>query len=181
MKLSLPLIMISLLLQGCTPFWAKEDKGERTFGTRLNDGRVESYAMKNIEDADPQLDDAHVEVTSYNGVVLLTGQVPSEELRALAEQSIDGIRHVKRVHNELHVAGPTSLVARTNDNWLKAKIKSKLAFSDKTESGRIKVVVEDGVVYLMGLLTRGEAEAAVEVVREIYGVQKIVKVFEYID
>ncbi|MEX2489068.1 MAG: BON domain-containing protein [Pseudomonadales bacterium] len=182
MKLIIPLLVSSLLLQGCSLFMGEdEDYSKRTFGTRLNDQRVESYAIKNIRDANPQLDEAHVDVTSFNGTVLLTGQVPSEKLKKMAVESIEGIRHIKTIHNELQVAGPTSLIARTNDNWLKTKVKSALGFSDEARASRIKVVVENGVVYLMGLLTRNEADSAVNVVQDVYGVQKIVKVFEYID
>lgn len=182
MKLILPLIISSVLLQGCSVFMKdSEDYGKRTLGTRLNDQRVESYAYKSISNAHPQLAEAHVDITSFNGTVLLTGQVPSEKLKALAAESVEGIRHARIIHNELEVAGPTSLVARANDNWLKTKVKSAMAFSDEARASRIKVVVEDGVVYLMGLLSRDEADSAVNVTRDVYGVQKIVKVFEYID
>lgn len=182
MKLVLPLIVSSLFLQGCSLFLKdSEDYGKRTFGTRMNDRRVESYATRNIRNAHPQLEQAHFNVTSFNGIVLLTGQVPSDEMKQLATESIEGIRHVQRVHNELQIAGPMSLVARTNDNWLKTKVKSALTFTDEARASRIKVVVEDGVVYLMGLLSRGEADSAVGVAKDVYGVQKIVKVFEYID
>jgi osmotically-inducible protein OsmY len=91
------------------------------------------------------------------------------------------MRNIKKVHNELEVAGPTSLIARANDNWLTTKIKSSMAVSSSTDANRIKVVTENGIVYLLGLLTREEADAAVQLTRKTYGVQKIVKVFEYIN
>ncbi|MBT5876387.1 MAG: BON domain-containing protein, partial [Candidatus Latescibacteria bacterium] len=75
----------------------------------------------------------------------------------------------------------TSVISRTNDSWLTTKTKSALSASDKADASRIKVVTENGVVYMMGLLTRAEADAAVEITRQIQGVQKIVKVFEYIN
>ncbi|MBD3649151.1 MAG: BON domain-containing protein [Pseudomonadales bacterium] len=180
MKFFLPLIAICFLLEGCM-FWGPEDRGKRTLGTRIDDRRTESLATKNIRKAHPELENAHFNVTSFNGVVLITGQVPSEEAKEIAGETAGSLRNVKTVHNELKIAGPTSMVARTNDNWLTTKVKSVMAFSDQADAGRIKVVTEDGVVYLMGLVTRGEAEAAVKLTRDIYGVQKIVKVFEYIN
>ena len=113
--------------------------------------------------------------------MLLTGQVPSEDTKTLADQKVAELRKVKTVHNELQVAGPTSMVARSNDTWLMTKVKTALLTSNRVSGNRIKVVTEDGIVYLLGLLTRDEADAAVDVARQVYGVQKIVKVFEYIN
>ena len=87
----------------------------------------------------------------------------------------------RKVHNELAVAGPTSMISRTNDSWLTTKIKSALAAEEDTDATRIKVVTENGVVFLLGLLSRAEADAAVAVTRDIQGVQKIVKLFEYMN
>lgn len=176
------LFMALMMLSGCalvTP--ASEDYGKRSFGTYWDDQTAESRGKKLIRDAHPELEDAHFTVTSFNGVALLTGQVPSEEARQLAESTLAKLRHVKTVHNELQIAGPTSMVARTNDTWLSTKVKTALFTDEGIQSGRIKIVTEDGVVYLMGLLTRNEGEAAVERARTVYGVQKIVKVFEYIN
>ena len=83
--------------------------------------------------------------------------------------------------NELSVAGKTSIISRTNDSWLTTKVKSSLGTAETTDAGRIKVVTENEVVYLMGLVTRAEADAAVEVTQGVQGVQKIVKLFEYIN
>ena len=94
---------------------------------------------------------------------------------------VEPLRNVKRVHNELTVAGSSSIISRTNDSWLTTKVKSSMAASATTDSGRIKVVTENGAVYLIGLLTREEADAAVELTRGIQGVEKIVKVFDYIN
>ncbi len=182
MKRSGVLVMALMFLSGCalvTP--ASEDYGKRSFGTYWDDQMAESRGKKLIRDAHPDLEEAHITVTSFNGVALLTGQVPSEEARQLAESTLVKLRHVKTVHNELQIAGPTSMVARTNDTWLTTKVKTALFTDEGTQSGRIKIVTEDGVVYLMGLLTRNEGDVAVERARTVYGVQKIVKVFEYIN
>lgn len=176
------LILVLSLLGGCaalTP--ASEDYGKRSFGVYWDDQTTESRGKKLLRDAHPGLADAHLSVTSFNGVVLLTGQVPSEEAREAAAAVIKELRHVKTVHNELQVAGPTSMVARSNDVWLSTKVKTALVTDDAIEGNRVKIVTEDGVVYLMGLMTRDEAETIVERARQVFGVQKIVKVFEYIN
>lgn len=179
----LPLVFtLCLILQGCTVFGPKtDDYGKRTFGTRLDDIRTQSLAKRNIRAADAELDKAHLDVTSFNGTMIITGQVASEALVNTASRAVEGMRNVKQVHNELEVAGPTSMLVRTSDNWLTTKIKSSMMVSSETDANRIKVVTENGVVYLLGLLTRAEAEAAVRVTRKTFGVQKIVKVFEYIN
>mgnify|MGYP001599897436 CR=1 FL=1 len=158
-----------------------ENYGKRTLGTVWDDQMIESRGKANIRAANEQLKKAHVNITAFNGMVLLTGQVASDEIKSTAAASIKDLRKVRTVHNELEVAGPTSMMARTNDSWLTTKVKAALLSSNDTEGNRVKVVTENGVVYLMGLLTRTEAEAAVEKTRTVFGVQKIVKVFEYIN
>lgn len=171
-----------VLLQGCSAILpANEDYGKRSFGTVWDDQMTESRAKRVIREAHGDLVDAHVNVTTFNGVVLLTGQVSSDEMKQLAGKVVSELRHVKTVHNELEVAGPTSMVARSNDTWLTTKVKTSLLVDNEISGNRIKVVTEDGVVYLLGLVTRDEAEVAVDRARQTYGVQKIVKVFEYIN
>ncbi len=159
----------------------QEDYGKRSFGSFIDDGLIETKTRVNLKKADEQLQQAHIGVTSYNGVVLLAGQVPSAELRDLAGSVAGNVRNVKRVHNELAIAGPISLPARSNDSWLTTKVKSKLLASSAVKGRRIKVVTENGVVHLMGLVTRSEADQVVDVVKGTFGVQKIVRIFEYID
>ena len=135
----------------------------------------------NLARASADLDESHIVVVSFNGNVLLAGQVASESLKTQAENIAREVRHVRNVHNELRVAGNNSAMARTNDAWLTAKVKSRLLLSGDTPGMRTKVVTENGVVYLMGLLTREEADMAVQKVQKVGGVQKIVKIIEYID
>ncbi len=178
------ILILTLTLTGCSSMSStpvSEDYGRRTFGTWWDDKMLQSNGLRNIKASHEQLKKAHITVTSFNGVLLLTGQVPSEELREIAANQVKDLRKVRKVHNELEVAGPTSTVARANDGWLTTKVKTKLGLSDQAEGDRIKVITENGVVYLMGLLTRDEADAAVQLAQSVYGVQKIVKVFEYIN
>ena len=120
-------------------------------------------------------------MVSFNGVVLLVGQVPSQELKNLATRVANTPTRVKAVHNELEVAGVTTFLSRSNDAWLTTKLKT-LMLADPTVSGlRTKVITENGVVYLMGLVTQMEAQYAVDLVSNTKGVTKVVRAFEYID
>ena len=176
------ILLAVMFLSACsTAGPMSDDHGKRTFGTSLDDMMLSSRAKSNIKNTNEQLDKAHIEVTTFNGVLLLTGQVPSDDTKQLAEQSLEGLRNLRTVHNELEVAGPTSIPSRLNDSYLSTKVKTALITDSATEGGRTKVITENGVVYLMGLLTRDEADAAVSKAREVFGVQKIVKVFEYIN
>lgn len=150
-------------------------------GETFDDSRNESLAKKRVREADPGLAKANINVTSFDGIVLLTGQVSSADLIPIASAQVAPLRNVRKVHNELTVGGKTSYLSRTNDSWLTTKVKSAMAATEAADSTRIKVVTENGVVYLMGLVTREEADAAADIARNIQGVQKIVKVFDYIN
>lgn len=147
----------------------------------FDDTRNESLARQRIEAAHPAFKDANFSITSFDGMVLITGQVPAADMIPIATAAVEPLRNVRRVFNELTVAGMTSIISRTNDSWLTTKTKSALSAHETTDATRIKVVTENGVVFMMGLVTRSEADAAVEVARGVQGVQKIVKLFEYIN
>ncbi len=149
--------------------------------SRLDDERNETLALKNIRAAHPDLKDAHINVNSFKGYVLISGQISSEAHIELATEVVNRMRNVKQVHNELVVAGPTSIISRTNDSFLSTKVRAQLASSTDLQSNRLMVVTENGVVYLMGVVTRQEANLAVEETRQVYGIQKIVKVFDYLN
>nr|WP_010132522.1 BON domain-containing protein [Microbulbifer agarilyticus] len=157
------------------------DPGERSFGTYIDDQQLETITKVNLRKAHPELKESNIDVTSFNGVVLLTGQVTSNDLRNLAGQTAQQVHSVRQVYNEIQVRGTTSVLARTSDTWLTTKVKGALMTDKEIDSGRIKVVTENGVVYLMGLLTRQEAENAAQKTRTVGGVQKVVKAVEYID
>jgi len=177
----LTLVSCVSLVDATTSTPIKPEPGERSFGHYIDDKRIETVVAVNIRKADPDLRAAHISVISFNGVVLLVGQVVSSNNRDAAADIANTVQDVRQVHNELTVVGSISLLARTNDSWLTAKIKTKFMFKGGLDSGRIKVVTENGVVYLMGLVTHTEADTAVDVARNSSGIQKIVRVFEYID
>jgi len=171
----------STIISAFSPDPIQRNPGKRTFGAVIDDEQIETISYVNLDKGSEALADAHISVTSYNGVVLLTGQVSSKDLRREASQIISDITKVRQVHNELQVQGTTSFLARTNDTWLTTKVKTRLLANEDINGRRIKVVTESGVVYLMGLLSRVEAEQAAEVVRTTGGVQKVVTAIEYID
>lgn len=176
-----PLALAALLMvSGCVSVTGK-DLTLRTPGEVVDDLAIARTAAERIDAADERLAASHVNVTSYHGILLLTGEVQDETLRGRAESALAGLRDVRAVHNELTVGSPTGFVARANDGWLAAKVMSKFARSADVDMGRIKVVTTDGVVYLMGVLPRQQANAAAEAARTIFGVRKVVKVFDYLD
>jgi Predicted periplasmic or secreted lipoprotein len=153
----------------------------RTMGRVIDDELLENIALVNIRKAAPGLAESHLGVTSFNGVVLITGQVRAEALKRRAEEVVQELRNVRRVYNELEVAGPTSLLTRSGDSWVTSKVKTKLLASDAAPGRDIKVVTENGVVYLLGLVTRDDADTAAEIARNTGGVRKVVRMFEYVD
>lgn len=159
----------------------QQDPGQRSFGTYMDDQKIETVATVNINKSHPDLKAANINVNVFNGVILLTGQVENNELRMLAGRTAQQVQNVRQVYNEIQVRGKVSLLASSNDAWLSTKVRSTLLANKEIDSGRINIVTENGVVYLMGLLTRAEAERAADVTRSIGGVQKVVKAVEYVD
>ena len=157
-----------------------EDQGTRTVGAYIEDEVIENKTLININKGSEAVKNSHISVTSYNGILLLTGQVPDENSKSEAEQIAKQTRKVRKIHNELEISGPTSNIVRANDTYLTSRIKLQLLTDEAAEGTRIKVVTENSSVYLMGLVTEQEADTAVNIVRVIPGVQKIIKVYEYI-
>jgi osmotically-inducible protein OsmY len=125
-------------------------------------------------------DKVHVNVTSYNRMLLLTGEAPSAEIKADIEKLASTVPNVKSISNELAIAGPSSLGGRSNDTYLTSKVKARFVDANKFSANHVKVVTEAGVVFLLGLVTQTEANDAVEIARTTGGVQKVVRVFEIV-
>lgn len=176
-----PLLLAPLIvaIAACTVF--SNDSNQRTPGIIIDDNVLENLVEKEIRSSDPGYKGSHLVIVAYNGLVLITGQVPSSELREKASAVTQEFRRVRKVHNELSVGGPTSMMARTNDAWLTSKVKSRLLANDEVNGLKIKVQTENGVVFLLGLIPRAKADKAVEITSQVFGIQKIVKVFEYTD
>ena len=125
-------------------------------------------------------DKVHVNVTTYNHMMLLTGEVPTAAIKADAEKIASSVPNVKSISNELAIAGPAGFGGRGNDSYITSKVKARFVDADKFAANHVKVVTEAGVVFLLGLVTQAEANAAVEIARTTGGVQKVVRVFEII-
>lgn len=159
-----------------TGYMVGEDR--RTVGTMTEDQGIEVKAENRISE---KYRDAHINVTSYNRAVLLTGEVPNEAAKAEAERIARAVDNVRSVFNELQVSGNSSLQARTNDTVLTSKVKARFVDARKFSPLHVKVVTENGVVYLLGMVRRQEAVDATEIARTTGGVRKVVRVFEYLD
>lgn len=153
----------------------------RTPGAYVDDGVIEFQSLNALSQNTEFWEQSHVNVTSFNGIVLITGETPSETLRQEASGIVRGVAAVREVHNELAVAAPSSLLTRSSDTLLTSRVKTSLLAREEISSVYFKVVSENGTVFLMGLVTRQEADIATEVARQSSGVQRVVKVFEYID
>lgn len=179
---------ITLLLGGCTAILTEtndkpieEDPGRRSLGSIIDDQSIETTATVNIRKTDAGLEHANVVVTSYNGIVLLTGQVPSEELRNAAAQTAALVKNVRQVHNYLTVGDVTGFAARSSDTLITTKVKAKLLTAANIKDSRVKVITENGEVFLLGLVTHEEGNIAGNVVQNTDGVQKVVMLFEFVD
>lgn len=182
-------LFLALLLQACTaPVLvvggatgsAMVASDERKTRSMVDDTLIESRAKDKLY-ADPEVArKIHINVTSYNGIVLLTGETVNRTLR---KRAIDIVRHmdkVRRVHNEIRVGDLTGLSSRTNDGWITSKVKTQMLTAKGFKSGQVKVVTEAGTVYLMGLVSKQAGHQAAEIARNVTGVKRVVKLFEYI-
>ena len=171
-----PLILVTLalglVLGGCS---------NRSIGNKIDDPFLEPNVANAISRSHPDLTGptSHIVVTAYNGVILLAGQTPRADLKEKAAQVANGVQGVKKLHNELQVLQPTSALARSNDALITSKIKTLMLADSKVPSAKVKVVTENGIVYLMGLVTRAEGAAATNVASGASGVQKIVTLYQY--
>lgn len=137
---------------------------------QLSDKIVANHALS---------EENHIEVTTFNQVVLLTGETNTPEQRQQVEDIARSNPDVKKIYNELTVKGTTSSLTRASDSWITTKIKTEMLATEDLRSGTIKVVTENGTVYLMGIVNHSQADIAVDIARKVSGVQKVVKIFKY--
>jgi osmotically-inducible protein OsmY len=151
----------------------------RSAGAMVEDETIENKSQKRIEEK--YKDTVHVSVTAYNRFALVTGTAATEDAKMDIERIVGSIPNVKGIANELAVGTPASFGANTSDSRITANVKMRFVKSPAFKADHVKVVTERGVVYLMGLVTRAEADAASEIASTTANVQKVVRVFEYID
>jgi len=184
------LVLIIAALQGCVAVVATTAAGggvlvavdRRTNAAMLEDEGIELSAQNRISENFKQYSDTmHLNVTSYNRNVLITGEVPSEEVKSGIEKFVKDTQNVRNVTNELVIAEPTSYGSRSNDTLITSKVKSRFIEARKFQPNWVKVVTENKVVYLMGIVNHKEAADAADIAAYTSGVDKVVKVFEYTD
>jgi osmotically-inducible protein OsmY len=150
----------------------------RTSGAQLEDEGIELRSANRIREA--LVERAHVNATSYNRQVLLTGEVPSEQDKALVEQVVGRIENVQKIINELAVMGNSSLIQRSSDSLVTGRVKASFVDAKDLYANAFKIVTERGVTHMMGRVTQREADRATEIARQTNGVQKVVRIFEII-
>jgi len=167
-----------LLLGGAVVGGSLMAVDRRTSGTQVEDQGIELKAMTRVRETIG--DRGHVSATSYNRMLLLTGEVPSDADKAAVEQNVARVDNVRSIVNELGVIGNASLTSRSSDAILTSKVKASYLDAKDLQAQAVKVVTERGVVYLMGRVTEREATRAAEIARGVGGVQKVVRVFEVV-
>ncbi len=151
----------------------------RTSGAYVDDETIE-WKIIDVLYKDEQIEkQTHLNATSYNGIILLTGEIPNDEMRVKINEKIRGVQGVRQLHDETSIAAPSSMMSRSGDTWITSKVKTAMLTNDTDMGVRTKVVTDKGVVYLMGIVSPQEADKLTEVARRVAGVQKVVKVFEY--
>ncbi|WP_346798857.1 BON domain-containing protein [Halomonas sp. Bachu 37] len=176
-------VCIGLFIGGCATNTAtnQSNYGQRSDDVEAIDETIEHQIGRSLKQADARLGDARIRSHSFDGTVLLVGQVPSQELKDMAESVVSDLRGVDTVHNELTIAANLPATQRLADTWLTTNVISSLATNDRVDSSKLKVTTENATVYLMGIVTRAEAERIVQAASSVAGIQRIVKVFDYLD
>ena len=189
---ALALLFVSCLLTGCSTIatGSAEVTGlsllhdRRTSGVILSDESTEISASIKLNSNENIRNKCHFNVTSYNGIVLVSGEAPTEQLRDKIISIVRVIPDVKLIHNELQIAQPSSFSTRSNDTLITTKVKSSISKVSNIpgfDATRVKIITESGTVYLLGLVHKNEGHIATEMARTVDGVKQVVKMFEYID
>lgn len=188
MKFSNLIVILSsiAILQGCVAAAGVAVVGgasvvtdKRTLGKQIDDQGIEFAIGQKFREHEALSEQANLSVVSINGRVLVIGQTPTPHLRDQAIKIVNETEGVEQVHNQVRISNTTSIATRTNDTWLTTKVKTSLFGSDNIDATNVKVVTENGEVFLMGLIAKEHANEAVEITRHISGVNRVFKLFEY--
>jgi osmotically-inducible protein OsmY len=187
LRLAVLILAICPALQACIPLvvgagvaggvMMADDR--RTNATILEDQTIEVKSRNRIEEKYPE--QLHINVTSYNRYVLITGEAPTEAIKQDITALVLEVPSVRNLQNEVIVAGNSSFTSRSSDSLTTSSVKGRLTQNKEVGANHVKVITENGTVFLMGLVTRAEAEAAAQTAATTSGVQRVVKVFEYTD
>lgn len=179
------ILLLSGLMSGCIGVMVAGAAGSLVVYDRRSITMIEKdarnfYVINRGMANDRRFRDSRILVTSYNQVVLLTGQATSALLKEKVEKIAQSAPRVRRVYNEVTIAEPVSMAQRSADTLITGKVRTQLLTKKGLESGSIRIVTEDSVVYLMGIVTHEQANLAVDAARQVQGVSKVVKIFQYI-
>lgn len=172
---------VAALVAGATIATVDIIHDRRTVGEYIDDGAIELTARNIVLSKPAYRKIAHVKPQSWNGIMLITGEIDSAEIKQELLEKFRSIQGVRQVVDETTVTNKTRLGTRANDAWISSKVKSRLILKTGLKANRVKVVTTRGNVYLMGIVTREEADKATDVSSRVRGVQRVVRVFEYKD
>ncbi len=186
-KRSLIVLGTVVLLQGCaaavvagTASAVTAANDRRTIGSQIDDNNIEIKASIALSEVERLEKFANISAVSVNGIVLLVGQVANEEMRNEAQRTIEGVSGIRKIHNQIRIGSNTGITTQTHDSWLTSKVKAQLLTAKDISSNNIKVVTENAEVFLMGLVSDSESTQAVNIARNVSGVERVIKVFEYL-
>lgn len=186
MKRIITLIGLSLSLQSCFVAGAAVGAAgiamvydHRSIEHTLEDTTIANKIVARLSANKTLWAGSHIEVTAFNHVVLLTGQTPKADWRQTAGDIAKSVNDVDKVYNQITIEGPTSSLTRTSDSWITTKIRAQMLANQDLKSSSIKVITENGIVYLMGIVSQSQADLAVDIARKVAGVQRVIKVFIY--
>ena len=176
------------ILQGCVAAavigvigGASVANDNRSIGKQVDDQKIEIVAHSRLSEIEGLSDNTNLQVVSMNGKALIVGQSPNSYLKDLAIKTLNKIDGVEHIYDQIRISNTVSVTTKSNDIWLTSKVKTALFRSDDLDATNIKVVTENGEVFLLGLIKNNEANAAVEIARNVGGVNRVFKMFEYID
>ena len=186
-KRSLIVLGTVVLLQGCaaavvagTASAVTAANDRRTIGSQIDDNNIEIKASIALSEVERIEKFANVDAVSVNGIVLLVGQVPNEEIKNEAQRTIESVAGIRKIHNQIRIGSNIGITTQTHDSWLTSKVKAQLLTAKDISSNNIKVVTENAEVFLMGLVSDSESTQAVNIARNVSGVERVIKVFEYL-
>ncbi len=181
------MLLLSTILQGCAvatvvavTAGATMVADRRSFSKQIDDQTIEFTAHNELAKQKALSNNTNLHVVSMNGTVLIVGQAPNSYLRDLAIKTIQEVPDIVSIHNQIRIGSNTAVTTQSNDIWLTSKVKSALLANGEVNAKDIKVVTENSEVFLLGLVTKEEAEVVVEITRNINGVRQVIKAFEYI-
>ncbi|KAA1158687.1 divisome-associated lipoprotein YraP [Pseudoalteromonas fuliginea] len=185
-KRSLIVLSTVVLLQGCaaaivagTASAVTAANDRRTIGSQIDDNNIEIKASIALSEVERLEKFANINAVSVNGIVLLVGQVANQEMKGEAQRTIENVAGIRKIHNQIRIGSNIGITTQTHDSWLTSKVKAQLLTAKNISSNNIKVVTENGEVFLMGLVSESESNQAVNIARNVSGVERVIKVFEY--